>query len=238
MTIAFAGGRLTNRANAADPAFLIPDADARAAGWRDFQEGLRPQERGFFAAPGADGRIGVTADGTAGRARAHEHVRLLIDAARDPQRELFVMPVPVFQEMPAGFQWVTQVAANQIRSRGFRIEINGYGRFAVEWLDFITALGRTHHATRRARQDACVYSTRFIGMPIAAAIAARWQRRRGLVGRRRGDTAERWIDREDTVTLFHELLVHVVRGRSGHAGQFDEWVETRARLNWLNDNPL
>jgi hypothetical protein len=237
MTIAFVGGRLTNRANPADPAFLIPDAEAAAAGWRDFQEGLRPAERGFFDAPDADGRIAVTAAGTAGRAQAHEHVRLLIDGAEDQRRELFVMPIPVFQEMPANFQWVTQLAANRVASRGFRIELNRYGRFAVEWLDFITALGRTHHATRRARQDACVYATRFIGMAIAGDIAAGWRRRPGLVGRRRGDTVDRWVDREDTVTLFHELLVHVVRGRSGHAGEFDEWVETRARLNWLNDNP-
>jgi hypothetical protein len=238
MAIVFAGGRITNRANPADPAFIIADADARAAAWRDFQEGLRPAERAFFSAPNAAGEIGATADGVAGRGGAHEHVRMLIDAARDARRRLFVMPVPVWQEMTADFQWVTQLAANMVRSRGFRIEINGYGRFAVEWLDFITALGRTHHATRRAEQDACIYATRFIGQPVAAAVAERWRRRPGLVGRRRGDTVERWMDREDTVTLFHELIQHVIRGHAGHAGDFDEWVETRARLNWLNDNPL
>lgn len=246
MAIVFAGGRVTNRANPADAPLIVSDADARAATWRDFQEGLTAEEQTFFQAPDRNGRIAVTAAGRAGRPRMgphqaarqrrrDEHVRILIDAAENAARTFFVMPIPVFQAMPAPCQWVTDVMTGP--GRGLRIEINGYGRFPVEWLDLRTALGRTHRANRRASQDACIYATRFAGQAIAPALAGQWGRRRGLVGRRRGDTAERWVEREDTVTLFHELIVHVILGRPGHAGGFDEWVETRARLNWLRTHP-
>jgi len=248
MAIIFSGGRISNRANRADPPLIISDGDARAAAWRDFREGLTPEERTFFTAPNANGRIGVSGAGQAARPRMgrhqparerrrDEHVSLLIDAVRNGARTFFVMPVPVFQTMPATHQWVTNITTGS--GRGLRIEINVYGVFPVEWLDLRTALGRTHRASRRRAQDACVYATHFPGHAIAPAFTRMWQRRRrGLVGSRRGDTVERWVDREDTVTLFHELIVHAVLGRPGHAGDFDEWVETRARLNWLRANPV
>ena len=37
---------------------------------------------------------------------------------------------------------------------------------------------------------------------------------------------------------YFELIHHAILGRPGHAGSFDEWVETRARLNWLRANPV
>lgn len=99
----------------------IPDADARGAAWRDFQEGFTPAERAYFVAPDGNGQIGVSAAGQVARGqmgpqqppaerRRDEHVRILIDAAQDPGLTYFVMPIPVFQVMPPPLQWVTAVA--------------------------------------------------------------------------------------------------------------------------------
>jgi hypothetical protein len=237
MPIIFTGGRLANRADPADPAFIIPDSDARAAVWRDFLEGLHPFERLFFTPPDRNGRIGVNGLGGAAQQFQHDHVLMLMEAAQRSDRTIFVMPAPVFQAMPERFRWVTQVATGEIR-RGFRIHINGYGRFPVEWLDLRTAAGRTHRVDVNADREACVYATRLVGRPVANAVARKWRRRRnGLDGVRPSDTAERFFDREHTATLFHELLFHCIQGFDIHDGGAVDAIEDRARQNWLADNP-
>lgn len=238
--ILFSGGEVRNRANPADPTLTVTDNDARAAGWRDFSEVLTADELTLFLAPNARGELTLS---PAGQARLigpqanalHPHIRVLMRAIENPDRRLYVMPVPVYQQMPANFRWVTDVAMGTHGNRGFRITINGYGQFPVEWIDLRTALGRSHLLSATSPMNACIYGTIFDPNPIAPPLVAQWQRTR-LAGRRRSDTADIWFEREDTVTLFHELLVHVIRG-FGHEGPYDENVEQWARAGWQANNP-
>lgn len=256
MTIIFAGGRCTNRSNPADAPLVLDDGPARAAVWRDFHEGLSPGEQAYFSPPDADGEIGVTPDGGAARAAMGPHqsvrernrdepVAMLIDAIRDRAKQYYLMPIPVYQAMPPTLQWVTNSVIG--RSRGMRIFINGYGNFPTEWVG-TAALGRTHRASRRSNRDACIYATRFVGANFAQPIRERFERGWVLSGRRRGDTFARWVDREDTASLFHELLGHMITGRPHPAGNppftglaavvenFNDAVERRARQNFRRNH--
>jgi hypothetical protein len=238
MAIIFAGGRLTNRAKPSDPAFIIPDSDARAAAWRDFWEGLHPFERLLFTPPDVNGRIGVNGAGGAFAQFQHEDVFMLIEAAQRTDQTIHVMPAPVLQQMPKPFQWVTQIATSQAKD-GFRAYINGYGDFPAASLGLRTALGwaRRNHPNHAA----CMYATRFVDRPLAGAVVQQWHKRRHKLRWNRGDdTAERFFDRADTVALFHELLFHCIQGWffDTHAGGAAAAIEDRAAWNWLADNPL
>jgi hypothetical protein len=237
MTITFAGGRLTNRAKPNDPALIIPDSDARAAAWRDFMEGLHPFERMFFTPPDQYGRIGVNGLGGAAEQFQHDDVLMIMEAAKRTDQTIHVMPVPVYQQMPEQFQWVTEIATAPERD-GFRGYINGYGDFRVGSLGLGTrAIGRARR--RHPNHTACVYATRFVNQPLAGAVVWQWHwRRHRLSGYRPDDTAARFLDREDTCTLFHELLFHCIQGFfDTHAGGAVDAIEDRARQNWLLDHP-
>lgn len=253
MTIMATGGVVRNRANPLAANLIIANAEARVAFWRDFLLGLTPAEQLFFnLAEQQDGRGRVvlsqphgTAAWAAVQANAqasgvHPHVQRLLAATASANRTFHVVPVPVFQVQPANLGWVTQVATRQnAGGASLRIAINGYGFFPAEWLGFEVA-GRTHRAVRRQVDDACAYATRFIPQALAAQVVTTFNapsNRAREVGRMPTDTAQRWVDREGCVTLFHELIHHAVRGVRGHAGPFDEWVERRARNNWNAANP-
>jgi hypothetical protein len=237
MTITFAGGRLTNRTKPSDPALIIPDSDARAAGWRDFQEGLHPFERLFFTPPDQYGRIGVNGLGGAAERFQRDDVLMIMEAAKRTDQTIHVMPAPVFQQMPEQFRWVTQIATSQ-KQRGFRVYINGYGRYDPTSLGLRTAFGEAESG--HPNHAACVYATRFGSRPLAGAVVQQWRRRpSSLVAPvRNDDTPQRYFDREDTVTLFHELLFHCIQGWfDTHEGGAVDAIEDRAAQNWLLDHP-
>jgi hypothetical protein len=238
MTITFTGGRLTNRTKPSDPALIIPDSNARAAAWRDFMEGLHPFERLLFTPPDQYGRIGVNGLGGAAERFQHDDVLMIMEAAKRTDQTIHVMPVPVFQRMPAQFQWVTEIATSE-RRNGFAAYVNGYGSFPDISLGLTTARGLAQRVRAHPNHTACVYATRFVNQPLAGAVLWQWHwRRHILAGRRRDDTAARLVDREDTATLFHELLFHCIQGFfDGHAGGAVDAIEERARQNWLADNP-
>ena len=239
--IIFRGGQIDSRGNPGAAPLIVTDEEARINGWRDFRDGLTVEERGFFTMPGANGVLGLTPEGVRhahgpGSRRTHLHVLRMLRAAETPTRRIFVLPMPVFQVMPAAQAWVTPIAVGTHGNQGFRITINGYGAFPSEWVDLRTALGRTHHASVASPVDAVVYGTTFGNNPVDPQVAAQWNRlsQAGqLVAVRPGDTAASYIAREDTVTLFHELLVHAIWGVAGHGSMLDEAVEARATQNWL-----
>lgn len=253
MTIMATSGLLRNRANQLDLPMIISNDDARVAFWRDFMFGLTPAEQIFFHLDvQGDGRGRVELSqpqGTAAWAAVqanpaasgvHQHVQLLLAATADPNRTFHVLPVPVFQVQPAMLAWVTAIVTRQNpTAASMGIALNGYGFFPAEWLGFEVA-GRTHRAVRRQVDDACAYATRFIPQPLAGQVVATWNapwNRPVRVGQIAGDTPQRWVDRESCVTLLHELIHHAIRGVQGHAGQYDDWIERRARNNWNAAHP-
>lgn len=250
MAIEFSGGSVTNRARAGDPPLVVTNGEARTQAWRDFRDGLTLAEQAFFelaTLQDGRGRVGLSAAGAANQAACqadpggcgvHEHVRLLLNATVNANETFHVMPLPVFQRLPAGLEWVTAIVVRNNPERfSMRVTVNGYGGFPAEWIGFEVA-GRTHRATRRTQDDACVYATRFAGQPLAVPVTASWNtptNRSRQVGRLRGDNLQVWVDREGCVSLFHELIHHVIRGVPGH-GNYDTWVERRARNNWNSNH--
>ncbi len=250
--ILFTGGTIRNRANPAAAPLVIDNDVAADVAWSDYRDGLSDEERTWFARDdqqdarlqlaltqaGRDALARVQAD--PGSSGVHDHVRHLLRATASVTRTFHVMPISMFRELPADRAWLTGIATRNNPSRSAMvINLNGYGFFPVEWLGYEVA-GRTHRATRRQVDDACVYVTRFPQFPLAPRAQASWNfrtNRSRQVGRMRGDTLGRWADREGTVTLYHELIHHAIRGEPGHAGQYDEWVERRARNNWNEHNP-